>query len=128
MICSRCHKRPAVVFVASSAPDSEPQGYCLVCAKELGMKPMTDLMDKMGIDEEQLEAMQEQLDGLMALEEDPNGISVDDEEEGFSAGLRLCISQNGERHRKEAGGGPGDGDRGRGIHADGAYGLYNHPQ
>ena len=86
MICSRCHKRPAVVFVASSAPDSEPQGYCLVCAKELGMKPMTDLMDKMGIDEEQLEAMQEQLDGLMALEEDPNGISVDDEEEGFSAG------------------------------------------
>ena len=50
------------------------------------MKPMTDLMDKMGIDEEQLEAMQEQLDGLMALEEDPNGISVDDEEEGFSAG------------------------------------------
>ncbi len=85
MICSRCHKRPAVVFVASNVPDSEPQGYCLVCAKELGMKPMTDLMDKMGIDEEQLEAMQEQFDGLMALEEDPNGLSSDDDGD-FSAG------------------------------------------
>lgn len=87
MICSRCHKRPAVVFVASNAPDSEPQGYCLVCAKELGMKPMTDLMDKMGIDEEQLEAMQEQFDGLMAMDQDQDGLlSPDDEEGDFSAG------------------------------------------
>lgn len=86
MICSRCHKRPAVVFVASNVPDSEPQGYCLVCAKELGMKPMTDLMDKMGISEEQLEAMQEQFDGLMALDQEQGGLLSDDEEGDFSAG------------------------------------------
>lgn len=87
MICSRCHKRPAVVFVASNVPDSEPQGYCLVCAKELGMKPMTDLMDKMGINEEQLEAMQEQFDGLMALDQEQGGLMPSDDEEGdFSAG------------------------------------------
>ena len=86
MICSRCHKRPAVVFVASNVPDSEPQGYCLVCAKELGMKPMTDLIDKMGISEEQLEAMQEQFDGLMALDQEQGGLLSDDEEGDFSAG------------------------------------------
>lgn len=86
MICTRCHKRPAVVFVASNVPDSEPQGYCLVCAKELGMKPMTDLMDKMGISEEQLEAMQEQFDGLMSLDQEQGGLVPTDGDDDFSAG------------------------------------------
>ena len=37
-LCSRCKKRPAVVFLAdASTPGSEPQGLCLVCAKELGI-------------------------------------------------------------------------------------------
>ena len=56
MLCSRCHKRPGVVFI-SPTTSGESQGLCLVCAKELGIKPVTDLLDKMGINEEQLEAM-----------------------------------------------------------------------
>ena len=67
MLCSRCKKRPAVVFIATNTNSSNTQGLCLTCAKELGIKPVTDLMDKMGIDDEQLEAMQEQFGGLMNL-------------------------------------------------------------
>lgn len=69
MLCSRCKKRPAVVFIATNTDSSNTQGLCLTCAKELGIKPVTDLMDKMGIDDEQLEAMQEQFGGLMNPEE-----------------------------------------------------------
>ena len=49
MICSRCNKRPAVVFVSSNKNDSQPRGYCLLCAKELGIKPVEDIIQKMGI-------------------------------------------------------------------------------
>ena len=68
MLCSRCHKRPAVVFIASSVDSSQSQGLCLVCAKELGIKPVNDLMEKMGITDEQMEAMESELNELMNLE------------------------------------------------------------
>ena len=43
MLCSRCGKRPAVVFVSTNNPQDEAtKGYCLTCAKELGIKPVED--------------------------------------------------------------------------------------
>ncbi|MGN0551629.1 MAG: ATP-dependent Clp protease ATP-binding subunit [Acutalibacteraceae bacterium] len=68
MLCCRCKKRPAVVFVATNA-ESDSKGYCLTCAKELGIKPVTDIMEKMGISEDDLDAVQEQMDSLMAMSE-----------------------------------------------------------
>ncbi|MBE6823760.1 MAG: ATP-dependent Clp protease ATP-binding subunit [Ruminococcaceae bacterium] len=65
MICSRCGKRPAVVFVSTNNSDTQPKGYCLVCAKELGIKPVEDLMNKMGISSDDLEAVQDQMDSIM---------------------------------------------------------------
>lgn len=65
MICSRCGKRPAVVFVSTNNADDKPKGYCLVCAKELGIKPVEDLMKKMGISSDDLEAVQDQMDSIM---------------------------------------------------------------
>ena len=87
MLCSRCKKRPAVVFIATNTNSSNTQGLCLTCAKELGIKPVTDLMDKMGIDDEQLEAMQEQFGGLMNPEElgEAFGGAADREEEDNDA-------------------------------------------
>lgn len=82
MMCSRCHKRPAVVFLSSTADQSASQGLCLVCAKELGIKPVNDLMEKMGITEEQLEAMEEEMNSLMEL----SGENGDGEEDGFVPG------------------------------------------
>lgn len=68
MLCCKCKKRPAVVFVSSNA-SAEPQGYCLSCAKELGIKPVTDMMEKMGISDEDIDNVQEQVDNLMAMSE-----------------------------------------------------------
>ncbi|WP_407386189.1 ATP-dependent Clp protease ATP-binding subunit [Ruminococcus sp.] len=65
MICSKCQKRPAVVFVSSNKDDQQPRGYCLMCAKELGIKPVEDIIKKMGISPEELETVQEQMDSIM---------------------------------------------------------------
>lgn len=65
MLCYKCKKRPAVVFIAENSSNSEPKGLCLMCAKEMGIKPVADLMDKMGIDEEQLDMMQEQINEVV---------------------------------------------------------------
>lgn len=68
MMCTRCKKRPAVVFVSGSTDAQQSQGYCLVCAKELGIKPVNDLMEKMGITEEMMESMESELSGLMSMD------------------------------------------------------------
>ena len=84
MLCSRCHKRPAVVFISQTADASETQGLCLSCARELGIKPVNDLIDKMGITDEQMEAMEEELGQLM----NPNAEDGDDDDttSGFVPG------------------------------------------
>ena len=66
MLCSRCGKRQAVVFVSTnSSEDSSAAGYCLTCAKELGIKPVEDLINKMGISDDDLENVQDQMNSLM---------------------------------------------------------------
>ncbi|MBQ9742877.1 MAG: ATP-dependent Clp protease ATP-binding subunit [Ruminococcus sp.] len=65
MLCSRCGKRTAVVFVSTNKDDSTPVGYCLTCAKELGIKPVDDLLKKMGVSEEDLAAMEDQMGAMM---------------------------------------------------------------
>lgn len=83
MLCSRCHKRPAVVFIASGNDPQHTQGLCLVCAKELGIKPVNDLMDKMGITEEQIEAMESEMGNLMNMDFSDENESGED---GFTPG------------------------------------------
>ena len=62
MLCSRCKKRMAVVFMTRMEGDKTiNEGLCLTCAKELGVKPVNDLLDKMGIGDDDIEAMSEQL-------------------------------------------------------------------
>ena len=73
LLCTRCKKRPAVVFVSNGMDSQNPQGLCLVCAKELGIKPVNDIMEKMGITDEELEAATEQMTQLMNLDNDDSG-------------------------------------------------------
>ena len=77
LMCTRCKKRPAVVFVSNGISGQDPQGLCLVCAKELGIKPVNDIMEKMGITDEELEAATAQMTELMNMDSD----SGSDEEE-----------------------------------------------
>ncbi len=84
MMCSRCHKRPAVVFISPTVDSKESRGLCLVCAKELGIKPVNDLMERMGITEDQLEAMESELNELMSTNSDENDEAGGDD--GFVPG------------------------------------------
>ncbi len=66
MLCSRCQKRPAVVFVQKyEAGQTKSEGYCLTCAHELGIKPVDDLMKQFGVSEEELSAMEERVTDMM---------------------------------------------------------------
>ena len=66
MICSRCKKRPAVVFITRMEDGATANdGLCLFCARELNIKPVNDLMEKMGLTDEDLEQMSGQLDDMM---------------------------------------------------------------
>ena len=51
-LCSRCHKNVAVVFITKlDEGQSSNQGYCLKCAREIGLKPIDGIMQQMGISE-----------------------------------------------------------------------------
>jgi len=66
MLCSRCKKRPAVIFIAKQEGENTTnEGLCLTCAKELGIKPVNDLLDKFGISDDELAAMSDQMMSLM---------------------------------------------------------------
>ncbi|WOC31666.1 MULTISPECIES: ATP-dependent Clp protease ATP-binding subunit [Caproicibacterium] len=93
MLCSRCHKRPAVVFLSTSADSNDTQGLCLTCARELGIKPVNDLMDKMGLTDEQMEAMEEELGEFMNPEETGEDGSGDSED-GFVPGGAALFPAN----------------------------------
>ena len=93
MLCTKCNKRPAVVFISNTSDANNTVGYCLVCAKEMGIKPVTDIMEKMGISEEDLTNLQDSMDelidsGMIPSPEDYDGEGNDDEEDedGFSRG------------------------------------------
>ena len=90
-LCARCKKRPAVVFVANAADtNSEPDGLCLVCAKELGIKPIDDMLKKMDITDDDIAAMSEQFMDIMS----PDGDGIDDEalnDETFDLGTAPAI-------------------------------------
>ena len=55
-ICARCKKRPAVIFITRMEKDKTiNEGICIKCAKELGLKPVDDIMQKMGLTDEDLD-------------------------------------------------------------------------
>ncbi len=81
-LCSRCQKRPAVVFVTRMEGDKTiNEGYCLSCAKELNIKPVTDMLDKFGVGEDELEQMENQMNEMMGVE-----LAETEDDENFSPG------------------------------------------
>ncbi len=62
MMCTRCKKRPAAVFItAMQGNEKKNEGLCLVCAKEMGIPQVDEYMKSMGISEDDLENFSEQL-------------------------------------------------------------------
>ena len=132
-LCSRCHKNVAVVFVTKIENGvSRNEGLCLKCAKELGIKPVEDMMQKMGITDEDLDGLTNEMmsafggaEGTDGLMDNPEPTEDDDEGRtatfpflnklfgGMSGGSATPPSEDagGERASKEEK--PGKGDTGR---------------
>ncbi len=68
-ICTRCGKNAAVVFITKidQNSNSTQEGLCLKCAKELGIKPIDQLMEQMGITEDTLDMLAEEIGSLEDL-------------------------------------------------------------
>lgn len=62
MLCTRCKKRTAVVFITAMQGDEKRnEGLCLVCAKELGIPQVREYMEQMGIDDDNVEAFADEM-------------------------------------------------------------------
>ena len=65
-LCSRCKKNYAVIFISKiENGETKNEGLCLKCARELGIKPIDDMMQKMGISEEDLENLTGEMMGIL---------------------------------------------------------------
>lgn len=58
-LCSKCQKNMAIIFITRMDPNGQGQneGLCLKCARELNIKPVTDMIDKLGMSEDDLEGL-----------------------------------------------------------------------
>ena len=70
-LCSRCGKNPAVVFITKiEKGETRSEGLCLKCARELHIKPVDDILTKMGISDEDLDSLSgEMMNALNGAEE-----------------------------------------------------------
>ena len=65
-LCSRCGERPAVVFIQKMEDGKMiPEGLCIKCAKELNVGSINQMIDQLGVTDEELEAASEQMSAFM---------------------------------------------------------------
>lgn len=91
-LCSRCHKNVAVIFITKlEGGETKNEGLCLKCARELGIKPIDDMMKKMGISDEDLDNLTNEMmsafggaEGMEGLMAQPSG-QDDEEDDGRTA-------------------------------------------
>lgn len=69
VLCSRCKKNPAMIFISRPDGKSEPEGLCLKCAMELNIGPIKQMMQSMGITEDDMENATEQLNAMFDMQD-----------------------------------------------------------
>ena len=81
IMCSKCNKRPAVVFITSmKGNEKKNEGYCLTCAKEANIPQVAEYMKQLGISDEELEQISDHMTNLLdgdAFEMGGSGIMPD---------------------------------------------------
>jgi len=76
-LCSRCKQRPAVIYINKIQGEKvTTDGLCIRCAKELKIKPFSDYMEKMGIREEDMDMIEQQLGQVLEGFEEGEGNGV----------------------------------------------------
>ncbi len=103
-MCSRCHARVAVVFITRMEDGkSVNEGLCLKCAKELGIQPVNDMLEKMGISESDLDRMSADLGNMLgSMQNLPTTLDEENSEDGGAPAIDLpklfqnAVSPHGE--------------------------------
>lgn len=91
-LCSKCKKRPAVVFMSNGLnSNAETEGLCLVCAKKLGIKPVDDMLKSMNISDEDIELMSNQ---IMEIMPDMDDAEMNDETFDFGTAPAIPFIKN----------------------------------
>ena len=88
-LCSKCKKNLAVVFITKiENGQTNNEGYCLKCARELGIKPVDDMISRMGLSDEDLDNLNGEmldtmngLEGLISNAQNPDDTSEDEEDD-----------------------------------------------
>ena len=85
-ICSRCKKNIAVIFITKiENGKTTNEGICLKCASELGLKPVDDIMKRMGITEEDIDSVTNEMMSVMGDSEGLVPVDYNEQEEGRTA-------------------------------------------
>ncbi|MBR3692529.1 MAG: ATP-dependent Clp protease ATP-binding subunit, partial [Clostridia bacterium] len=114
-LCTRCKKNLAVVFVARvEGGETKNEGYCLKCARELGIGPINDLIRQMGISESDLENMSESLTAIAEESADLFPTAEDSEEGNNTATFPFLDKLFGARPPEGAPAEPAKGQAGQG--------------
>ncbi len=78
MMCTRCQKRLAVIFVTRQENGKTlSEGYCLQCASELGIKPVNDILKSMGMEPGDIENMESEVMQLFEGSADDSGTAME---------------------------------------------------
>ncbi len=106
MVCIRCQKRPAIIFVQRMEDGKMKQeGYCLRCARELHIKPVEDMMKQFGMSDQDIDNLEDRMDDVMEEmgENGGNPLAMmmgmqqggnDDGEDGFTPGGNATLPLN----------------------------------
>ena len=88
-LCVKCKKNVAVVFISKIENGATlNEGYCLKCARSLGIPQLNDVVRQMGISEEDLDLLTDEMSNMFAqIDRDPDG--DDDEVESQTATFPL---------------------------------------
>ncbi|MBR5165304.1 MAG: ATP-dependent Clp protease ATP-binding subunit, partial [Ruminococcus sp.] len=66
IMCSNCKKRPAVVFITSvQGNEKKNEGLCLACARERKIPQVAEYMEKLGITDEEIDQLSDQMMGML---------------------------------------------------------------
>ena len=90
-LCTRCKKNLAVVFITKlENGKSVSEGLCFKCARELKLPQVDEVMNRMGISDEDLDALGEEMSSLMGMAQDALGDSDNGDEDGDDIGSRTA--------------------------------------
>ena len=72
-LCSRCGKNVAVIFITKlENGQTKSEGLCLKCAKELGIKPVNDMLSQLGVGDDDIDKLSEDLTSTLG---DPSALA-----------------------------------------------------